>query len=706
MESLRASVAGLDALFLEDSWLEGEPCAGSLDLAGTGSDVLVGPGGTGAAGVSGSILTGVDVLERRSELRLQRLALWKHLEAQAAAGMAADAADFAEFQEAMTPPEATGSERAFVEMSTTAEVAGVLTLSPGAASAFISQSRKVCAMPTVAAALASGLMSWRHAVIVADETDCLAAEGAEALVAHFFDPDAPNRARGSEPGDLVAHLFRRKVRTWRERSYPASVAIRHAKCVAERRMEYRPGADGMATITLILPGDTACAIWNKTTAIARGLQGPRETRTLTQLRPDVAAALLLSAHTGAAATGRSIDGQETGAGTDPYFVDLSKIPAPKADVLVTIPIFTMLGSTDEPADLDGYGPIPAAMARKLVADGAASFYRVLVDPRDGAPLEIGRTSYRLSEAMKRWIRMRDGHCTFPGCTNPSTDNDTDHLTAWQHHGTTGVSNLAQLCPKHHRLKHHSGWNPTPATTTEPPGWTSPTGRHYPGQHPDPQPPHWPPALSELAPDRALNEDTGAAGDSGVTGDLTPGGDAGAAGEPRATGDVREAGELTTARDSEATGDFGAAEVFASTGDFGAGDEPGLTGEPRVGGELAVCSDVILKGGTDAVERMASAQEPVEQTRPGELPEGTIVNGSAETQWSLEEQILAGIAVFPEHLLADPPDDESLDGELLGGDLIEPGDLSPDDPLWDAFYATPFILPADPWGSRTDWLLHA
>ena len=48
--------------------------------------------------------------------------------------------------------------------------------------------------------------------------------------------------------------------------------------------------------------------------------------------------------------------------------------------------------------LDGYGPIPPSMARRLVADGADSFHRVLVDPRDGAPLEIGRTSYRLTKA--------------------------------------------------------------------------------------------------------------------------------------------------------------------------------------------------------------------------------------------------------------------------------------------------------------------
>ncbi len=515
----------------------------------------------------------VDVLGRKSELRLQRLAFWSRLEAQVAAGKARDAADFAEFQEAMTPPDATGSERAFVEMSTTAEIAGVLTLSPGAAAAFISQSRKVCAMPPVLGALAAGVVSWRHAVIVADETDCLAPEGAETLVAHFFDPHAPNRARGSAPGDLVAHLFRRKVRNWRERTHPASVQERHVQCVAERRMEYRPAADGMASITLVLPGDAACAIWNKTTAIARGLQGPGETRTLTQLRPDTAAALLLGAHTGAAATGRAVDGQQTGDvagvhgvpggndgasgnGSGPYAVDLSKVPAPKADVLVTIPIFTMLGSTDEPADLDGYGPIPAAMARKLVADGATSFHRVLVDPRDGAPLEIGRTSYRLTEAMKRWIRMRDGHCTFPGCSNPSTDNDTDHLTAWQHHGTTGVSNLAQLCPKHHRLKHNSGWTPTGATTTEP-GWTSPTGRHYPTQHPDSQPPHWPPGLLEFEQERALT------------------GDVGAAGEPRAASDTAADRHLKTVGDREPVGDHAPAGDVAAAGESGSNGELGV-----------------------------------------------------------------------------------------------------------------------------------
>ncbi|ELT43890.1 HNH endonuclease signature motif containing protein, partial [Arthrobacter nitrophenolicus] len=149
--------------------------------------------------------------------------------------------------------------------------------------------------------------------------------------------------------------------------------------------------------------------------------------------------------------------------------EAGKVPTPRADVIVTVPVFSLLGLTDEPATLDGYGPVPAAMARKLLADGADSFTRVLVDPRDGAPLEIGRTSYRLTKAMRQALQLRDGKCAFPGCNNNALDNEADHLQAWEHGGATGLSNLAQLCPKHHRLKHNSGWTPTEATKSEPPG---------------------------------------------------------------------------------------------------------------------------------------------------------------------------------------------------------------------------------------------
>jgi hypothetical protein len=161
-------------------------------------------------------------------------------------------------------------------------------------------------------------------------------------------------------------------------------------------------------------------------------------------------------------------------------------------------VFSLLGLSGEPATLDGYGPIPPSMARRLVADGATSFLRVLTDPRDGAPLEIGRTSYRLTKPMRQWLRLRDAKCTFPNCNNHSLDNDADHILAWANGGSTGITNLGQPCPKHHRLKHATAWRPVGATRESPPGWISPAGRSYPAEQQDWEPPTWP---DSLKPDR-------------------------------------------------------------------------------------------------------------------------------------------------------------------------------------------------------------
>ncbi|MDQ0770867.1 hypothetical protein QF031_003616 [Pseudarthrobacter defluvii] len=498
-EGVHACVAVLDALAVLDS-LDRED---SFLVAGAG------------------VGSGVDVLERRYEIRLERLEVISRLEAQLAAVKARDVTEALQFQQAMTPPDASVQDRTYTEMSVVEEVAGVLTISSAAAGAFVDQSRRVCSLPRVFEALSAGAMSWQHARVVADESEGLDPAGAAGLVAHFFDPDAPSPARGAAPGELVPSRFRAKVRAWRERHHPETLEKRHAKGVADRRMEYTPDKDGMAWVSLYLPGDTACAIWNRATA--RGLQGPDEPRTLTQLRPDIAASLLL------------------GAGSS---TELGEVPTPRADVLVMVPVFALFGVTDEPAILDGFGPIPAAMARKLVADGADSFYRVLVDPRDGAPLEIGRKNYRLTETIKRWIRMRDGKCTFPGCTNKTPDNETDHLTAWEHGGTTGISNLAQLCPKHHRLKHHNQWTPDPATQKDPPGWTSPTGRHYKPEQPDPEPTHWPPRILPVGPVAGANEAAASPGTTAPDASVPPNaaGPSGTAARLRATESEDEDGQ--------------------------------------------------------------------------------------------------------------------------------------------------------------------
>uniref|UniRef100_UPI001FE49635 HNH endonuclease signature motif containing protein n=1 Tax=Pseudarthrobacter albicanus TaxID=2823873 RepID=UPI001FE49635 len=99
---------------------------------------------------------------------------------------------------------------------------------------------------------------------------------------------------------------------------------------------------------------------------------------------------------------------------------------------------------------------------------------------------------------------------FPGCSNHSLDNEADHLLAWADGGNTGISNLGQPCPRHHRLKHNSSWKPTGASKDNPPGWTSPSRRHYPSEHQDWEPPHWPHHLqtTDTGPDQCLPADPG------------------------------------------------------------------------------------------------------------------------------------------------------------------------------------------------------
>jgi Domain of unknown function (DUF222) len=427
-----------------------------------------GDGGPAASGDGGAGGHDDDPLQRIADAALDVLGGVARSEAKLAAVKALAVAVLTGATKALNGPASSPHEATAQDRSLVAEVGCALAIGDRAAGALLAESHALTtSLPRSLAALQAGMMSWANARTMVDQTTGLDPGAAAALEAHFLDPEAPGAARGCPVGEMPAYRFKAKARAWRERHHPDSLEKRHAKSAADRRVEYWPDRDGTAWISACLPADQASAIWNRITAIARGLQGPDEDRTLPQLRADTFTDGLLS-------SGNTIGNSGT-----------------RAEVLVTVPVFSLMGLTDEPAVLDGHGPIPASMARDLVANGAGSFHRVLVDPRDGAPLEIGRTSYRVSKAMRNWLRMRDGKCPFPGCSNSSLDNEADHILAWHKGGTTGISNLGQPCPKHHKLRHTSGWKPTPATKTEPPGWISPLGRHYKSEHQDWEPPHWP-----------------------------------------------------------------------------------------------------------------------------------------------------------------------------------------------------------------------
>jgi hypothetical protein len=159
---------------------------------------------------------------------------------------------------------------------------------------------------------------------------------------------------------------------------------------------------------------------------------------------------------------------------------------PEADgirptVHVTVPVLTLLGLSESPAVLDGYGPIDADTARRRAAR-APSFTRILTHPETGVVLSVGRTSYAVPADLRRFVELRDGTCRFPGCGARARRCEIDHTVAWAAGGETAHDNLAALCARHHHLKHESTWSVrSPRGDPAASGrsileWTSPTGR--------------------------------------------------------------------------------------------------------------------------------------------------------------------------------------------------------------------------------------
>jgi hypothetical protein len=76
---------------------------------------------------------------------------------------------------------------------------------------------------------------------------------------------------------------------------------------------------------------------------------------------------------------------------------------------------------------------------------------------DGAVLELGRMTRKISPDLRRVLRQRDGGCAFPGCQRSATWCDAHHVKEWRNGGTTDLDNLVLLCGKHHRVVHHTDW---------------------------------------------------------------------------------------------------------------------------------------------------------------------------------------------------------------------------------------------------------
>ena len=330
--------------------------------------------------------------------------------------------------------------------------------------------RLVQRLPATHRALGAGEISYRHAQIIIDQT-----AGLSDVVTSEFEKVVLPRAK-----ELTVSKFKQDARKKREALDPDSIERRHTAAVEDRNCWVDPQPDGMAVLSTLMTAENAIAAFDRITRIAMANTGSDSAaadsdtdstagkRTLAQRRADAATDLLL-------------DGDLCTTG-DPVPHGI------RPQVLVTVPVLTLLGQTETPGHLDGYGPIAPDTARDLAVK-APGFARILTDPVTSAILDFDRSKYAVPADLKQVVRLQHETCTAPGCNKRAVHCQLDHTTPFNDtgsgggggsendtgKGTTCLANLSPLCAEHHNLKHHTkiGLAKLPDGSMQ---WTTATGK--------------------------------------------------------------------------------------------------------------------------------------------------------------------------------------------------------------------------------------
>ena len=337
-----------------------------------------------------------------------------------------------------------------IERSIRLELASALGITESAAGALIAEAEAlITRYPVVLDSLGAARMTPRHASILVDALDTLEPEFRERILQRAL-PLAESQPVGT---------FRRKLHALIDTVRAVTLTQRHEAATTRRRVVLEPAPDAMAWLHLYAPAVEARAVFDRATRIAKTITAvEEETRTLDQVRADVLGDLLLDGDT------TTLPPQARGI---------------RPTVVVTVPALTLLDQKQQGvAIMEGLGPIPLETARRLCG-GGPEWMRVLTHPETGMVLSVGRDRYAPPESLRRLVKWRADTCMAPGCGIPASRCQTDHTVAWEHGGTTGLTNLAPLCQGHHTVKHHGRWCveqiPDSGGALR---WTSPSGRRY------------------------------------------------------------------------------------------------------------------------------------------------------------------------------------------------------------------------------------
>jgi hypothetical protein len=306
---------------------------------------------------------------------------------------------------------------------------------------------------TWAAWRAGRVTEWR-ATVVARETACLSLEHRlaidELLAADLdafeamSDREVAGRAQ-SEAARLDAE----------------AVTARRRNAESERRVSIRPAPDTMVWLTALLPVAAGVAAFAALTRDAESAVAQGDPRSKGQAMADELVRRALGSESSNGDDDASCSGRTSRS------IDLNLVMSHEA----------LLGTADDEARLAGFGPIPAELAREIVANALGRgeevwLRRLYASPTTGELVAMDSRARLFPAGLARFIRLRDQICRTPWCDAPI--RHVDHVVRHGADGPTSATNGQGLCEACNYAKEAPRWRARPGpggtvTTTTPTG---------------------------------------------------------------------------------------------------------------------------------------------------------------------------------------------------------------------------------------------
>ncbi len=303
-------------------------------------------------------------------------------------------------------------------------------------------------LPHTFTALQQGRITEWRAQIVARETGWLAAE-------HRAQVDAELAPRLESLGDREVEAETKKLAY---RLDPHGYVGRISKAESERRVTLRPAADAMSVLSALLPVAEGVSVLTSLTQHADSGRSAGDGRSRGQMMADT----LVERVTGRATA--------------------DAVPVEVRLVMTDQALMNHGAAANEPAHLEGFGPVPAELARRIAKTGSEKadlwLRRLFTSPSTSALVAMESRRRHFDDGLAKVLIVWDQICRTPWCGAPIKHKD--HVTAVDDGGETSEANGQGLCEACNYAKQAPGWQARPSGSGagDQIQITTPTGHRY------------------------------------------------------------------------------------------------------------------------------------------------------------------------------------------------------------------------------------